>query len=246
MARSSILWAVFGYGPVDTDTRNNYHGLYALDTFDVAERLSATAGARVNVANIAISDRLGASPDLNSNPTYTHLNPVSGLTYKLTPSLTGYFGYSQSNRARYRSSSPARTPMADANGNVHVVPGNQIPGIPLNQGKFGIYFTPIPQWTLGADMAVVGSRYFVGDDANQNPKLPGYWLVNLHASYQLTKEMQIFGLVNNLFNKRYALFGTFFNPQNVANVAPPILLTDHRTEVPGPPLAIYGGIRVTF
>ena len=350
----------FGYGPVSTDTRNIYYGLYALDTFDVDERVSATAGARLNIASIGISDTLGTSPDLNSNQTYTHLNPVSGLTYKITPNLTGYFGYSQSNRAptplELSCSNPANpcllenflvsdpplkqvvattyeaglrqgltlgggklewkaalfrtntsddiinvasviqgrgffqnvpgtrrqgleasvqyqspqwllyagyslldatyqfagdlpspnNPMADASGNVHVVPGDRIPGLPLNQGKLGIYFSPTSQLTIGADMAVVGSRYFVGDDANQNPKLPGYWLVNLHASYQLTKEVQIFGLVNNLFNRRYALFGTYFNPEDVANVGLPVVLTDHRTEVLGPPLVAYGGIRITF
>jgi iron complex outermembrane recepter protein len=314
----------------------------------------------LNIASIAISDQLGTSPDLNSNQTYTHLNPVAGLAYKLTPDLTAYFGYSQANRAptplELSCSNPLKpcllenflvsdpplkqvvattyeaglrqnlpindgkfewkaglfrtntsddiinvasviqgrgffqnvpgtrrqgleasiqyqspqwllyagysvtdatyqfagelpspnNPMADADGNIHVVPGKQLPGIPLNQGKIGVYFMPTPQWTLGADMALVGSRYLVGDDANQNPKLPGYWLVNLHASYQVTKEVQIFGLVNNLFNRRYALFGTFFDPQSVANVGLPIVLTDHRTEVLGPPLSIYGGIRVTF
>jgi iron complex outermembrane receptor protein len=350
----------FGYGPVSTDTRSIYYGLYALDTFDVDERLSATAGARLNIASIGISDTIGTNPDLNSNQTFTHFNPVTGLTYKLTPSLTGYFGYSQSNRAptplELSCSNPANpcllenflvsdpplkqvvattyeaglrqslplyggklewktalfrtnttddiinvasviqgrgffqnvpgtrrqgieasiqyqspqwllyagyslldatyeftgdlpspnNPMADANGNVHLVPGNRIPGLPLNQGKLGVYYSPTPRWTVGADMAVVGSRYFVGDDANQNPKLPGYWFVNLHASYQLTKEVQIFGLINNVFNQRYALFGTFFDPSNVANVGLPVALTDSRTEVRGPPLSIYGGVRVTF
>ena len=99
---------------------------------------------------------------------------------------------------------------------------------------------------MGADAVVVGSRHFVGDDANQNKKLPGYWVVNLHASYQVTKELQIFGLVNNLFDRRYGLFGTYFDSGSVANVALPTALTDHRTEVLGPPLAIYGGIRITF
>jgi len=136
--------------------------------------------------------------------------------------------------------------MADANGNVHVVPGDRIPGIPLNQGKLGLYYMPTPEWTVGADMAVVGRQYLVGDDGNQNTKLPGYWLVNLHASYQVTNNVQLFGLINNLFNKRYALFGTYFDPTSVANVQLPIVLTDHRTEVLGPPLAVYGGIRITF
>src|SRR5207245_8854878 len=39
------------------------------------------------------------NPHLNSNQTYTHLNPVTGLSYKLTTDLTAYFGYSQANRA---------------------------------------------------------------------------------------------------------------------------------------------------
>jgi iron complex outermembrane receptor protein len=96
-------------------------------------------------------------------------------------------------------------------------------------------------------MAVVGSRYFVGDDANQNPKLPGYWVVNLQTTYQLTKQIQLFGLINNLFNRRYALFGTFFDPTDVANVKGlPTVLTDPRTEVLGAPFAAYGGIRITF
>ncbi len=263
----------FGYAPVDTNTRNAYYGVYALDTFDIDERLSATAGMRFNIANVAVSDQLGTSPDLNSSQTYTHFNPVTGFTYKLTPDLTGYFGYSQANRAptplEQSCSNPANpcllenflvsdpplkqvvattyevglrqslplydgklewktalfrtdstddiinvasiiqgrgffqnvpgtrrqgveagiqyhstqwfayagyslidatyqfsgdlpspnNPMADANGNVHVAPGNRIPGIPLNQGKLGLYYMPTPEWTVGADMAVVGPQY---------------------------------------------------------------------------------------
>jgi iron complex outermembrane receptor protein len=68
----------------------------------------------------------------------------------------------------------------------------------------------------------------------------------LRLFYQLTENLQIFGLVNNLFNRRYALFGTFFDPQGVANAGLPAVLTDRRTEVPGAPLAVYGGIRLTF
>jgi len=74
--------------------------------------------------------------------------------------------------------------------------------------------------------------------------LPGYWSANLHASYQLTKELQIFGLINNAFNQRVALFGTFFDTSDVAKAG--LTFTDPRTEVLGPPLTVYAGIRVTF
>ena len=350
----------FGYVPIDIDTRNTYYGLYALNVFDVTEPLSLTLGGRLNIANIGLGDQLGTTPDLNGNHTYTHLNPVTGLTYKLTPRLTAFGSWSTANRTptpvelacadpvrpcliesslvadpplkqvvahtyeiglrdrrplgdgelqwqaalfrtntsddiisvastisgrgffqnvpgtrrqgfetglRYNAAqwsafvnysfldatyqftgdlpSP-NNPMADPEGNVHVVPGDQIPGIPQHLLKMGAEYQPIPKLKLGADIVVVGSRFFVGDDANQNPKLPGYWVANLRASYQVTERVQVFALMNNLFNNRYALYGTYFDPAAVANVKLPVALNDNRTEVLGPPLSVYGGIRLTF
>ena len=70
--------------------------------------------------------------------------------------------------------------------------------------------------------------------------LPGYWIVNLNTTYEISKNVEIFGLVQNLFNKRYYTFGTFFDTSEV----PFLGLTDPRTVSPGAPLAIYGGLRV--
>ena len=135
-------------------------------------------------------------------------------------------------------------PMADANGNVQVVTGNKIPGLPQHQFKAGLDYFVTPDWKIGGDIIAVGSRYYVGDDANQNDKLPGYAVVNLHTSYQVTPNITLFALANNIFNNKYALFGTYFEPQGTAKAGLPITLTDQRTLVPGAPLAIYGGIRV--
>jgi hypothetical protein len=60
---------------------------------------------------------------------------------------------------------------------------------------------------LGTDVIWVSSQWFIGDGANQNPKLADYWVANLHGSYQLTKEWQIYGVINNLFNRKFATFG---------------------------------------
>ena len=38
----------------------------------------STAGARLNVAKIKMADQLGTSPELNSSPTYSRINPVVG------------------------------------------------------------------------------------------------------------------------------------------------------------------------
>ena len=96
---------------------------------------------------------------------------------------------------------------------------------------------------VGADFVAVGSQYFVGDDANQNEKLPAYWYVNLHTSYQISKEVQVFALVNNLFNNKFSTYGTYFDPSSVLN-AISTTLTDHRTVTPAQPLAIYAGMRI--
>ena len=90
--------------------------------------------------------------------------------------------------------------MADANGNILVTPGKQIPDIPPHQFKAGADYLVTP-WKVGADVVAVSSQYFAGDDANQNVKLAGYWVANLHTSYQLTKLGLLHGLVNNLFKQ---------------------------------------------
>ena len=134
-------------------------------------------------------------------------------------------------------------PSADANGNVHVTPGKFIPGIPQHQFKTGAEYAVTSQWKIGADVIVVGSQYFVGDQANQNEKLPAYWVTNLHTSYDLSKNVRIFGLVNNLFNRTYYPYGTYFDPQSVQN-ALPTALSDQRTLTPGQPLSAYVGLRI--
>src|SRR5580704_1272308 len=133
-------------------------------------------------------------------------------------------------------------PFADANGNIFVVPGDHIPGIPDFRFKLGGEYQITNPWKFGADLNVIGSQWLVGDQSNQNPKLPAYWVVNLHSSYKVTENIEVFGLVRNLFNQHYAVLGTFFD---VASF-PYLNLTDPRTFVPGIPFAAYLGVRGTL
>jgi iron complex outermembrane recepter protein len=135
-------------------------------------------------------------------------------------------------------SSP-NNPFADPNGQIFVAPGNHIPAIPDHRFKAGADYRISDVWKLGADINVVGSQYLVGDQANQNPKVPAYSVVNLHSSYQVTKNIEVFGLVRNLFNQRYYTYGTLFRTDSF----PYLNLTDPRTFTPGGPLAVYAGIR---
>ena len=133
-------------------------------------------------------------------------------------------------------------PFADANGNIFVVPGDHLPGIPNFRFKLGGEYQITDPWKFGADLNVFGSQWLVGDQSNQNPKLPAYWVVNMHSSYKISENLEVFGLVRNVFNQHYAVFGTFFDVTNF----PYLNQTDPRTFVPGIPFAAYLGVKGTL
>ena len=147
--------------------------------------------------------------------------------------------------ARFESveliSSP-NNPMADANGNILVTPGDHIPAIPRYRIKAGAEYAVTDAWKIGADLNVVGSQYLAGDQSNQNPEVPAYWVVNAHTSYRINKNLEAFGLVQNLFNQRYYTYGLFFQTDSF----PYLNLTDPRSFLPGMPLAAYAGVRATW
>jgi outer membrane immunogenic protein len=72
--------------------------------------------------------------------------------------------------------------------------------------------------------------------------VPPYWVVNLNSSYKITENVEVFGLVRNLFDRHYYVFGTFFDVTSF----PYLNLTDPRTFVPGIPFAAYLGVRGTL
>jgi iron complex outermembrane receptor protein len=353
---------LIGYVPIFLTGSTAYYGVYALDTFNITPELALTGGGRVNIAQIITGDTTGFSPGTDINATYSHINPVVGLAYKLSPTVTAYGGFSEANRvpmpvelacadparpclfensltsdpplnqivahtfeaglrggqaifdtgavswkagffhtdstndivslaskipgrgyfanvpatlrqgveaeadfhygnifayvnyafidATYQFSGPLASPnnpFADANGDVFVRPGDHIPGIPRHRVKFGADYAFTPKFKAGADVLIAGAQYFVGDEANQNPQLPLYWVANLHAYYQLDEHVQFFGLVNNLFNNRNATYGTFFDTGTDSQLATPVQFTsDPRMVTPLLPVSVYGGVKVTF
>jgi outer membrane receptor protein involved in Fe transport len=141
----------------------------------------------------------------------------------------------------------SNSPFADANGNVQIVPGNRIPAIPRNRIKAGIDYSVTDAFRVGGDALFVSSQYFVGDESNQAQRLPSYAVFNLHASYQINKTFQIYARADNVFDNRYATYGTFFNTgalPNFANGGAPF--TDPRSLSPARPRALYAGMKVTF
>jgi outer membrane receptor protein involved in Fe transport len=341
-------------GPTDVNSYNRYFGLYALDALDITDKLTLSAGARLNIASISLSDQLGG--DVNGNNQYNHLNPMVGLTYKFTPDVLAYASYSMANRAPtplelgcadpvhpcvlasflvadpplqqvvsqtleagvrgqqalsnewgllgwkagvYRTynqndilniPSPqtgfgyfanvgntlrqgaeaqlnykkgpftlratyafinatfqnyitltSSSPSADANGNILVVPGDHLPLIPNQQVKVSLDYEINSRAHVGADFLFTGPQYYAGDESNQQPQLPAYWTININGSYKITQNLEFFASANNLLNRRYYVYGTYFDTTQLFQA-----FNNPESVVPAQPLSVYAGLRMTF
>jgi len=141
----------------------------------------------------------------------------------------------------------SNSPFADADGNVQILPGNRIPAIPRNRVKAGFDLALTDRFKVGGDALFVSDQYFVGDESNQAQRLPSYTVFNTHASYQIDKTVQVYARADNIFDNRYATYGTFFDTTavpNFANGGAPF--TDARSLSPARPRAFYAGMKVTF
>jgi iron complex outermembrane recepter protein len=115
-------------------------------------------------------------------------------------------------KATYQSSFKIFSPFnsaADALGDIEVKPGNPIPGIPAQNLKLRVDYDYNEKFSFGANLIYASAINARGDenDQDQRGKVPGYTVVNLDARYHVSKKLQLFGRVNNLFDKTYANFG---------------------------------------
>jgi iron complex outermembrane recepter protein len=102
-----------------------------------------------------------------------------------------------------------------------------------------------PEWTVGTTGIASSGRYLQGDAANLNAKTGAYVVLNLNTAYQVTQNIQVFGLVQNVTDAKYATFGGF-SPVGLVPIVQAPGATNTRSLVPGAPVAGFGGVRVTF
>lgn len=133
--------------------------------------------------------------------------------------------------------------------------GDRLPGIPRQRFKAGFEYWLTPKWKFGADLVAATKQPLFKNEATEeaNPVpnlLAGYTRIDLHSSYDITDNIQIYGLVKNLFNQRYGLYGTYFEADDVGEDVDEVLggpgFADSRTISPAMPFAAYGGVKVKF
>ena len=344
--------------PVRVSIGDAFFGVFASDTLNLTPALAITVSGRFNNAEVDLHDQNGG--DLTGQHSYNRFNPAAGATYKITPWLTAYAGYSEANRAptpaelscagpndscslanffsgdpnlkqvvarsweagvrgafqpidgmriRYDVSlyhtnsdddiefvnsvtlnraffenigqtrrqgldaqlsvrdgpwyayadysyidatfqtgfveSAGSNPDGDVNGNLTIVPGDRLPGIPANQVKFGASYQIIEPWNVGFSGVYESGQYLFGDESNLTPRLPGFVTLNLRTSYQITPNFELFARVENVTDEKYYTYGTF-SPTNSVYLAQVPYATNPRTYSPAAPIGWFGGARLTF
>ena len=138
---------------------------------------------------------------------------------------------------------------------IQVNPGDRLPGVPRHRFKAGFDYWVTGAWKVGADLVSVSDQVFFGDEGNDGATLDGYTKVDIRTSYNVTENIQIYGMIDNLFDARYGLFGNFFNQEAANNAGEADGLSsdffgdfdaNNRSITPAPPVAAYGGVKVRY
>ncbi len=170
----------------------------------------------------------------------------AGLSWR-GPRLRAWINYAYTD-ATFQSPLTLDSPLnpgADANGLIHVVPGNHLPGVPANSFKLGAEYAVTDAWSVGFSGLVSSGQYLFGDEANLTPKTNPYVVLNANTSYRVTRNLEVFALVQNLLNVKYETYGTF-SPTSSVPIAQVPGATITRSLSPAPPVAAYGGVRFRF
>jgi iron complex outermembrane recepter protein len=155
--------------------------------------------------------------------------------------------------AQFRTSFTEFSPnnsSADAIGDIQVQSGDRIPGIPRNILKLRAAYYFGAGFTLGGGMFAQDSQYVRGNENNQDPsgKISGYAVFNVDARWNFARGWELFGMINNLFNRKYETTGVlglnFFNgPGNTfdaTNTVKEVFLS------PAAPFGAWVGVRYSL
>ncbi len=141
--------------------------------------------------------------------------------------------------------SAGSNPAQDANGNITVEPGDKLPGVPRNTLKVGLDADVTKRWQIGGDGVLQSGQYLFGDEANLTPRLQGYFVMNLHTSYDVTPHFQIFANAQNVLDRRYYTYGTFAPTSSVFLAQAPTA-ANPRSYSLAAPLGFFGGVKLRF
>ncbi len=133
---------------------------------------------------------------------------------------------------------------ATKDGFLAVKPGDRMPGIPQHSVKAGILQGLTQKWDLAAETILGSSRFFLGDEGNDQPPLDGYGIVNARTTYRISDAIEFFARVDNVFDLGYETFGVLAELEVPIREVPNASIP--RFVGPGAPRSAFTGIRVRF
>lgn len=177
-------------------------------------------------------------------------------------------------------------PLDPLNDMIEIEPGDRMPGITLHNINLSLNFHLTEAWDFGVNMIAHSSSFVRGNENNRHQagsvdqyygyspgnnsqiklldgqpfkdsgSVSGYAIFNLKSRYQITRELSVFGMVNNLFDRQYATAGRLgvnpFSPSQRGAVGPSgwnynSLDWQNSTFIgPGAPRAFWVGIDYRF
>lgn len=190
-----------------------------------------------NFQNVGKTRRAGL--DLGLNGAQGKFSWFAGYSYVKATFESSFFAVSEVNST------------ADGDDRIQVSPGDRIPGIPDHQLKFRGEWQATPAWSIGTNIVAFADQYSHGNENNKHEgagaKTSGYAIVNLDSRYKVGNSgWQIFGKINNIFDKEYYTGGllgeNFFDSNGV------FLADDEASALvsPGAPRAGWIGVRYEF
>jgi outer membrane receptor protein involved in Fe transport len=100
-----------------------------------------------------------------------------------------------------------------------VAAGDRLPLVPDHVIKGGGTVRIGRYFYLGADARYTGKQYLRGDEANVTDQLDDYIVADARVGVEFDR-WEVSGVITNLFQNRYAIFGTFnINQGNPAGPA---------------------------
>jgi outer membrane receptor protein involved in Fe transport len=133
-------------------------------------------------------------------------------------------------RATFQSDAEIFSIREDFGGDNGVAPGDEIPLVPEHQVKFGGSFLLPRGFFAGVDGRYIGSQWLRGDEANEEPKLDGYFVADARLGWR-GHGWEITAVGNNVLQNEYATFGTFNINQGGGGVLERFLTPGYRRVV---------------
>ena len=219
------------FGQEDTSRVTWHAGAFTTtNTDDIL--FQTTGGASSNegfFANVGDTRRRGFEASLRGRLLEGRLHTSASYTYLDATYRTSFLEVS------------ANHPDADDEGIIAVNRGDRIPSLPKHGLKLAADYQLTQSLSIGGDLVSNSGQYLRSDEANLLGKIGGFTVMNLRAEVVLAKQVELFGRIDNVFDRRYETFGALGEPEEVLPQ-----FADPRFLSPAPPRAAWVGVRINL